>query len=184
MILKFRHVPRKDKRYDCIDCMHIEIDTDKKTYYFYEDKEPGEGIEVRLKSDMTALHMMLLHNGFKEKQRCIKEERTNVMDEIQKFESLEAAKEYAELNLGKYQWEIVDINGKKTWLSATSIPLEERFRDPIEQVVENFLKEMGMENENDRLDIAMFIGAEMCNQLLDMIEKHSPYGIESAFQEF
>ena len=64
MILKFRYVPLKDKRYTCIDCMHLEIDTDKKTYIFFEDQEPGEGISIKLKSDIVSLLNLITENGF------------------------------------------------------------------------------------------------------------------------
>lgn len=102
---------------------------------------------------------------------------------MQRFRTIESAKEYAELNLGKNGSDIVDVNGKKVWICATSIPLE-RFRTPIETIVEEFLEEMGMEKEMDRLDIANFIGAEMSSKLIEMIEENSPYGIESSFMEF
>ena len=102
---------------------------------------------------------------------------------MMKFKTVESAKEYAMLNLKKNDWEIVDIDGKKTFLCDTSIPLE-RFRDPIEKTVDDFLQMMGMEDEKERLDIAMFIGAKLSSDLIEMIEDNSPYGIESAFMDF
>lgn len=102
---------------------------------------------------------------------------------MMRFKTVDSAKEYAMLNLKKNDWEIVDIDGRKTFLCDTSIPLE-RFRDPIEETVDKFLQMMGMEDENERLDIAMYIGAEMSSKLIEMIEDNSPYGIESAYMEF
>lgn len=103
---------------------------------------------------------------------------------MMKFKTVESAKEYAMLNLKKNDWEIVDIDGKKTFLCDTSIPLERFFRDSIEKTVDNFLKLMGMEDENERCDISFFIGAEMSTKLIEMIEDNSPFGIESAFMDF
>lgn len=101
---------------------------------------------------------------------------------ILNFRTTEAAMEYAE-NLGKNDYDIVEIDGKKTFICSTSLPLE-RFRSPIETIVENFLKEMGMDDENEIYDISNYIGAEMSSQLMTMIENHTPYGIESAMMNF
>ena len=100
-----------------------------------------------------------------------------------KFNSIDSAMEYANLNLGKNDYEIVEIGGTKTFISSTTIPLE-RFRDPIEEIVDKFLSEMGMEDENERLDIAMFIGAEMSSKLIEMIEENSPYGIACSYVNY
>ena len=64
MKIKFRHVPLKGKSYNCYDCMHSEIDTDRKTYHFYEDNHPGEGISLKLKSDMINLLNIIINNGW------------------------------------------------------------------------------------------------------------------------
>jgi hypothetical protein len=103
---------------------------------------------------------------------------------MQKFETVEAAKEYATSEIGKKGCDIVEINGKKTWISSTSIPLEARFREPIEMAVDHFLAEMGMEDNSDKDDIVAFIGAEISTKLIEMIEKESPYGIECAYTNF
>ena len=103
---------------------------------------------------------------------------------MKKFRTTDSAKEYAELNFGKNECEVVEIDGKETWLSSTCIPLETRFRDPIEESVRSFLKEMGMADENEMDDISMFIGAELSSHLISMIEANSPYKILCAYQNY
>lgn len=109
----------------------------------------------------------------------------NPADELKSFSTDEEAIDYAEKSIGKYNAEIVLVGGKKTLLSATGLPLEDRFRTPIEQAVLNFLKEMGMdEDDNDALDIMNYIGAQMQETLEDLIEKNSEFRILSAYQGY
>lgn len=106
-------------------------------------------------------------------------------EEFKEFSSDDEAVEYAEKNIGKYNAEIVKIEGKKTLLSATGLPMEDRFRDPIEQIVRDFIKEMGEDPENmDMEDVVMYIGAQLEGTLEDLIEKNTGLRILSAGQEY
>lgn len=101
-----------------------------------------------------------------------------------KFKTTESAIEYAENNIGKYDCIIAEIEEKPAILSATSLPLEEMFRDPIEEIVRSLLTELEYGNEDDIEDIALYIGAEISGKLMDMIEEEANVIIASAYQEF
>ena len=106
-------------------------------------------------------------------------------DSFRSFANDDEAIAYAEKSIGKYEAEIVLVDGKKTLLSATGLPLENRFREPIEKAVLDFLKEMGMdEDDNDALDIMNYIGAQMEGELEELIEGNSKFRILSAYQEY
>ena len=99
---------------------------------------------------------------------------------MKKFNTVEEAKEYAQENLYKHDSEVVDIAGKKTWISGTSLPLEERFRTPIEETVAEFLKEMGYCDFDALCDIT----AEVSEVLINKIREKTPLGIECAYVNF
>ena len=88
------------------------------------------------------------------------------------FENADKAKEFALENGHKY--------GRKTWISTTSLPLEERFRTPIEDAVRSFFEEMGYEDD----DALCFIGAEVSTALINKIREVTPLGIECAYANF
>ena len=68
MILIFDYVPQKDKRYSCVDCMHLEINTDNKTYHFYENTNHGAGIKLKNKADLIKLLNSIQETGYKEEK--------------------------------------------------------------------------------------------------------------------
>ena len=96
------------------------------------------------------------------------------------FNNADEAKEFALENGHKYGSDVVMIDGKKTWISTTSLPLEERFRTPIEEAVRSFFEEMGY-NDDDAL---CFIGAEVSTALINKIREVTPLGIECAYANF
>ena len=98
---------------------------------------------------------------------------------MKKFNTEKEATTYAEETLYKRDSEVVEVAGKKTWLSATSIPLEERFREPIETAVQNFFDEMGLDD-----DAVAYIGAQVSGILIEKIEENSPLKILCAYQNY
>lgn len=103
---------------------------------------------------------------------------------MKRFKTDEEAIEYATKEIGKYGSIICIVDGKLTFLSATSLPIEERLREPIENMVREFLKEIGIEDEYENEDISNYIGAEMCNKVEEMIEKQADIKILSAYMDF
>ena len=99
---------------------------------------------------------------------------------MKKFHTEKEATTYAEEALHKHDSEVVEIAGKKTWLSATSIPLEERFREPIEIAVQDFFDEMGFDDD----DAVAYIGAQVSGVLMEKIEENSPLKILCAYQDY
>ncbi len=99
---------------------------------------------------------------------------------MKKFNTEKEATTYAEETLHKRDSEVVEVAGKKTWLSATSIPLEERFREPIEIAVQNFFDEMGLVDD----DAVAYIGAQVSGILMEKIEENSPLKILCAYQNY
>ena len=89
---------------------------------------------------------------------------------IKSFNSYPEAVNYSS-KLGKYESELVRVNNKNVYLSSTSIPIEERFRNPVEEMVSNFLTELGIIDQREIDDISMFIGAKICNEITDEITK-------------
>lgn len=87
---------------------------------------------------------------------------------------------YASDTIGKNDYELVYVQDKLTFLTSTNIPIELRFREPIEIIVEDFLKEIRYE-AHDIDDIANYIGAEICSILIDKIEEETGVSILSSY---
>ena len=101
--------------------------------------------------------------------------------EIKRFETEDEAYDYAE-TLGKYEFNKVLVGNKPAFVSSTDIPIETRFRYPIEEIVRNFcIDEMGIEDEDFIDDMANEIGADICGELTDMIEKRIGVKFISAY---
>lgn len=105
---------------------------------------------------------------------------------MEKFNSKKEALEYAAENIGKNESRVVTVDGHPALLSSTSLPIERRFREPIEDAVREFFKEVGLlkDGNTDVEDIVLFIGAEMSSQLIDFIEKESSARILSSYCNF
>ena len=99
------------------------------------------------------------------------------------FSTIEEAKTYACENIGKYEAVEAYVGGKPSYICSTSLPLEERLRDPIEKAVEDFLVDLGIERDKCR-DIAADIGAKMSSELIDQIEKHADVNIVCAYLDY
>jgi len=75
------------------------------------------------------------------------------------FETREEAIRYIDENFSKTEWEVANVNGKRSFLCATAIPLEEFLRNDIEVMVTEFLSTMGIEDDGN--EIAIEIGADV-----------------------
>lgn len=103
-----------------------------------------------------------------------------------KFSSRKAALDYAE-NLKKNECEIVEVTEDDesfpAFLSSTSIPLETRLRNPIEEATREFLIELGF-NEDNAEDLATEIGAELSSDLVKKIEERAHVKILCRYDNF
>ena len=75
------------------------------------------------------------------------------------FETREEAIRYIDENFSKTEWEVANVNGKRSFLCATAIPLEQFLRNDIEAMVTEFLSTMGIEDDGN--EIAIEIGADV-----------------------
>ena len=107
-----------------------------------------------------------------------------------KFKTKDAAIEYAENNIGKYDYEIVLVDGKYTMLSSTCLPIEETIRGGIESVIDKLLREhirwdgkIDRSDENYLDDAVCYIGNKATETIIEELEK---YGINiiSAYLDF
>ena len=89
------------------------------------------------------------------------------------FRTDKAALEYAEDNLGKYEYEIVKVDDKLTYLCSTTLPIEEALRDPIEEAIREFLDNLPINDNGYKDDVIAFMGAELCGKAMDMLDKES-----------
>lgn len=85
------------------------------------------------------------------------------------FENVEKALEYSH-RLGKNQVKIATVEGKPAFICSTLLPLERRLRQPIEDVIKDFLREVGITDEDEIEDTAMYIGADISTELMKKIE--------------
>ena len=89
------------------------------------------------------------------------------------FRTDEAALEYAEDNIGKYDYEIVKVNDELTFLCSTSLPIEEHIRNPIENVIREFLNSLPINDNGYKDDVIAFMGAELCGKTIEMLDLES-----------
>ena len=99
------------------------------------------------------------------------------------FDSRAKALEYAE-ELGKYDYMIAEVEGKRAFLCATVLPLEALIRSHVETIVTDFLKEMDLKDEKDIDDIANEIGAEISGDIEVAIENTADVHIICAHLDF
>lgn len=103
------------------------------------------------------------------------------MKNIKEFETEEAALKYAVENISKYDYEIVLVNGKKTFLCATLLPIEAQIRDRIESILYDFVKLLGEDPDDLYIDDGInYIGAQMDEKISEMIEERLDVKILSA----
>ena len=103
------------------------------------------------------------------------------MKNIKEFETEEAALKYAVENISKNDYEIVLVNGKKTFLCATLLPIEAQIRDRIESILYDFVKLLGEDPDDLYIDDGInYIGAQMDEKISEMIEERLDVKILSA----
>lgn len=100
---------------------------------------------------------------------------------MRNFSNRNAALEYAEDNVGKYDYIICRIANKPSFVCSTSVPIEEKLRDPIEIAVAEFLKLFDVKNPED---IIAEIGANTCEFLRKQIEDIAKINIDSAYMSY
>ena len=96
---------------------------------------------------------------------------------MMRFKTEAEAIEYAQENIGKYDYEIAEVDGKQAFLSSTGLPIEEFLRNRIEPMVEEFLKEFDIKDLDDTV---AFLGAELEGMVIDKIERETGIRILSA----
>ena len=89
------------------------------------------------------------------------------------FRTDKAALEYAEDNIGKYDYEIVKVGDELTFLCSTSFPIEEHLRDPIEAAIRDFLNDLPINDNGYKDDVIAFMGAELCGKAIEMLDLES-----------
>ena len=100
------------------------------------------------------------------------------------FNTKEEALEYAK-ELGKRESEIVEVAGKKTLLSSTSLPIESRFRLPIELMINEIVREFGDSPCDDEIaDKVIEMGAELSEILVEKTEEYLGYQTISRYENF
>ncbi len=94
------------------------------------------------------------------------------------FKTKEAAMEAAK-ELGKKEYLIATVGGKKAFLSNTSIPVDMWLREPMQVMITDFLKEVGFESvaaEENAIDIAPRLQEVLEKELKNIgVEIISPY---------
>ena len=109
-------------------------------------------------------------------------------DDYLSFSTDKEAIEYAEENLGKKEYQYVKVNGKITLLTATSYPLEEKFAEPlydvVNNVVSNLLHEAGVDADNLIDDITVDVQSEVRDALIKSAEKFTDIQILSAYLSY
>lgn len=82
------------------------------------------------------------------------------------FKTEEGALEYA-ANLHREEREIVLVNGKRTVLSSTCLPMEAHIRTPLEEIIRKELEALSFDGDID--DTTMYIGAELTSTIASEI---------------
>jgi len=89
-----------------------------------------------------------------------------------RFRTEDSALEYAEENIGKYDYEVVEVDGVKTILSATHLPGDELIRNDIESIAERLVRLAGKDPDDmDTLDEINFFGAEITSYILERLQE-------------
>lgn len=102
---------------------------------------------------------------------------------MKEFKSKNEALEYVKGNLLKKEFEVALVDGKKTFLCATSIPLEEFLRDDIEAMVTDFLKVMKI-NTSKAEEIAIDIGADVSSFIEDRLIGMADIDVICAYENY
>lgn len=84
------------------------------------------------------------------------------------FDSEAEALKYASDNIGKYDYEVVNIAGNTTILANSSTPQEFLINEPVQDVVEEIFKRLGIED----WDTIKTIGKEVSEQMQLSLYEH------------
>ncbi len=99
------------------------------------------------------------------------------------FQNKDAALDYAK-SLGKNDSEVAIVDGDKTFLTSTSLPIESRFREPINELINDFLKEIGFTDENEIDDLSLDISGQVSEKLLEMLDSQAKVKILSPYLNY
>lgn len=99
---------------------------------------------------------------------------------VKHFKTKEEALSYAAENLGKHDVLMCVVAGQTTFLTATSLPLEEELRTNLEAVMTKFMVKQLNVNKEDAEQLAIELGAEHTGPILDNIAQLTGKQILSA----
>ena len=105
-------------------------------------------------------------------------------ERMREFFSKQEALEYINANLTKRQYEIAMVEGEKTFMCATSIPLERLLRYPIETLVADVLDVMGVDDKETRDNTIFDIGAEVSGIIENKIREYAHIDFLCAYQNW
>lgn len=105
------------------------------------------------------------------------------MGKYNEFKNREEALRHIHANLLKKEYEVAYVNGKKSFLCATSIPLEEFLRNDIEVMVTDFLEVMGI-NKSKAEEIAIDIGADASSFIEDRLIANADIDVICAYEDY
>ena len=97
---------------------------------------------------------------------------------MREFTTENNAIEYAKDNIGKYDDEIVLIDGKYTMLCSTGLPIREHIRDHIETTIEKLLDHIDWDGridgrEDDFIDDAIcYCGARATETIIEVLKEY------------
>lgn len=103
--------------------------------------------------------------------------------DLKKFSSKKKALEYAEEEIGKYDYEVVNIRGTKTILCSTGLPINELIRDRVEELFSDLVELVG-NNPETHDDGILFLGAQTTDFIMKNLKKNLDIDVLSAFQDY
>lgn len=102
---------------------------------------------------------------------------------MREFANKNDALRYVKKNLSKKQYEVALVNGKKAFLCATSIPLEEFLRNQIETMITEFLDVMEIDT-SEASDIAIDVGADVSSIIEDKLINIANIDVVCAYENY
>lgn len=86
------------------------------------------------------------------------------------FSNTHDAMTYAK-TLSEKDYAVVNINGQKTFLINNSLSTEKYLRDKIENLIKEFCHDVGLEKTDELARIICFLGANLEDYIVDMLEE-------------
>lgn len=102
---------------------------------------------------------------------------------MRSFANKNDALAYIKQNLSKKQYEVALVNGKRTFLCSTSIPLEEFLRTDIETMVIDFLELMCVDTSKAE-EVAIEIGADVSSLIEDKLIDMADIDVICAYETY